>query len=364
MLLATVITCLTVSGLINSIIDTAVTDNAVLRFYFFIVLFVASLTMLLVKLNIATAFLHINFDLLPYWILGLLPMIYLGFAACQAIFIRKRKTKAYFILNVNNAILGGSLVFLGLYSENILVLFCLVLIRPGIVFIFYVLVKRRALFRYLSESIAVPVPREHFRPVYGYYFYGIVSILSASIATLLIRDKLAITFGLDEIGYIFSAQRIFELVMGLSVSFYSTFYFNRLCRCSVLEAKHMVLVASSLSFVFFLGVALVLNIFDKEIIILLLSSNQLPSIGYFFPLSINLLLNSFVYCTGFYILSFYDKRRLIGFEFIFLLFTVCLILFFSGRNVVWAIPIVTFFKVLLNVFILYRKFSMRGVHAA
>jgi len=341
-------------------VDQATNNGAILWFYSLIALSVSAFTWLLAECNIITIILHINSDLLFILVLCLLPLIYIGFVASQALIIRGGKTKAYFILNVSNAVLGGCLVFIGLYLENFFVLFSLVLIRPGVVSVLYFSLKGRAIFDFFRENISITLSQVDFRPVYGYYFYGVVSIMSVSIVSVLIRDKLAIMYGLEEIGYFFSAQRIFELVMGLSVSFYSTFYFNRLCRSSVLEAKRMVFIASVLSFVFFLCVAFTLNVFDEELIGFLLSSSQLPSVEYFFPLSINLLLNSLVYCAGFYILSFYDKRWLIGFELFFLLLTVFLIHSYSGKNIVWALPIVTFFKVLLNTFILYRKFSVKG----
>jgi len=206
-------------------------------------------------------------------------------------------------------------------------------------------------------NIVARTTSDDFKPIFGFYFYGVFSILSVSIISLLIRDKLANSYGIEEIGYFFSAQRIFELIIGLSVSFYSTFYYNRLCHCSSHQAKNMILLASTISFVFFLSIACLLNVMDKQIVTVLLSEHQLPSVEYFPILSINLLLNCLVYCSGFYILSFYRKSRLIVFELVFFIFTVLLVYYFSGKNIVWALPAVTFAKLLLNYFILFKRFS-------
>ncbi|WP_422134197.1 hypothetical protein [Endozoicomonas sp. ALD040] len=345
LLFSTFLMALFTSGLSNNLISSSISDHKTTVFY--TSFGYISVLLVIIFSSKVEKFFSIQLSLPVYVVLLFLPIVYQLFISVQAVNAKQNNSRDYFLFSIANTVVGMFIVCLAISYESYLVLIVAVLIRPGALSFYLIFSGKVAMVRSgepVKEEKGYPTP---------FYLYGFISLMSGIITTGLIRDSLNDSYGFSEMGQYFAAQRIFEIMLSLSAAFYSTFYFSNVSKMTFSDAKLYMYRVSITSCILFSLSSLLLNLFSSELVTLLLSEKQLGAISYFFPLSINLVLNSIGYCSGYLILSRISKYKVSLIETLFLIIFCSLSLFFTGTQLIWLMVLISASKVILNYIILH-----------
>ncbi|MDH1625472.1 hypothetical protein N5E91_04980 [Shewanella xiamenensis] len=348
------------SGFQNCLLSKDVSNKNVLFVYFNLSIVSSFLLYFVSHEGYILKYLLIDVDLYisPLYLL-VLPILYQLFVFQQSSIVSGGRRIDYVFFNTGNAFLCSLLMLITLYYEIFFLTFILILVRPGLLGV----IKFWSYFKGLDVKSFFSRAKEKQENVKALSFllYGIVATVSTIVFSMVIRYILSSDSNIKTVGYFFTAQRIFELLLGLSVTYYSTYYYKTI---SAIENKSIlskiVIENSCFSLLFFSTLSLILYFYSTEIVLILFSETQLPATSFFAPLILNMCINSVVYTIGFALLSKVNKFKLA------LLEVGLLIMFFLFSNlitpslIVWLLPIFTSFKLIINVFLFYNLIKSRS----
>lgn len=351
LLLTTFLTALYSSGLLQTVLAVGVNKDVVLIYS--VIGFMTAFLIVIPFSSFILDYLNIPFSEYLVYTMVVAFIIYQLPVYAQAITIGRSKSVEYFKITVLISVSGLILVIYALYNLTFEWLILVLVVRP-ILFVVLLALKHVRSFLLALKRIEFNLNAKVYSQALGFYFYGLISIVSGLAISSLLRSSLSNDFGLIEIGYFFSAQRLYELALGMAASFYSTFYYSQLSKLDKKEARKLLLKVSVASITFFSIAGAISVLFSEEIILLLLSENQLGAKEYMPALALNMTIYSLVYASGFYVMLFWKKAFMVISEIIFLVSFYILLLFFEGREVVFSLLILSLLKLMFNYFLLLR----------
>lgn len=355
-LLSSLIGAFCTSGLQNCMLSSDVKDKVSLRVYFILGGIVSILLLILIKVGVIHDYLLIEIDnyLSPFLLL-LIPFLYQMFIYKQAKIISSKVRMHFIIFNVLNATLCCVVIVLSIYFNNFYLTIGFLLMRPGVLGFL-------ALTNYIKKIellslFSVFQEREQVRGVLGFLFYGIISTSAFFIYSTITRFIISETYDVQTVGYFYTAQRLFELLLGLSLTYYSSFYFKQLSHLkNTVEIIKVVLKNSLSSFLVFFLISIFILYYADEVVLALFSEKQLSAVMFFEPLIVNLLLGAVVYSIGFALIAKVNKFFMSALEIIYLIIFCVFAYFIEREYIAWLFPIIMMIKLMFNVTIFYKVF--------
>lgn len=359
-LFTAMISAFVTSGLQNCVVSPQVDTNASLRVYFLVALFASLLLIVGSQLGIIKKYFLFDVGVYtPSIFVILLPFIYQIFIYSQSMIINSNKRFDYVKFNVGNTLICTCLIISSIVFEIFFMTVLVLLLRPG----FLGLIKARDYFKALDLKA---VPSLHLitsknPQIFGYLFYGVISTVSFLIFSTAVRLVISESQNFEFVGYFYTAQRLFELVLGISLAYYSSYYFKRICNINdYAVVTKTVLKYCLFSFLVFSAIGLTINLFAAEIVTTLFSEKQLASVIFFFPLTVNMIFISQVYVVGFSLVAKASKLLLSAVEIFYVLCFFALVPVFRGIDIVWILPAVTTIKLIVNSLIFWKLFYGRN----
>lgn len=344
------------SGLQNCVVAPQVDTNASLQVYFLVALFVSLLLVVGSQLGlIEKYFLFDPLAYVPIIFIVFLPFIYQVFVYTQSIIINSDKRLNYVKFNVGNTLLCTCLIISSIAFDVFFLTVFVLLLRPGLLG----LIKVRDYIEVLNLKSVSAFKFKVIKnsKIFGYLFYGIISTVSFLIFSTAVRLVISESQSFEFVGYFYTAQRLFELVLSVSLAYYSSYYFKKICNINDYGViTKTVLKYCLFSFVVFSVIGLTINLFAAEIVTILFSEKQLASTRFFVPLTVNMIFISLVYVVGFSLVAKASKLLLSTVEIFYVLCFFALVPVLKNIDIVWILPAVTIIKLIVNSLIFWRIF--------
>ncbi len=358
-LLSSLISAFSTSGLQNCILSADIRERVTLQVFFFFALLISILLFILNEIGFVAEYFLLDVEkyMTPYLLFSL-PFFYQIFIFKQAVVINGGVRKDFVLLNVGNSVLCSAFLILTIYFEKFYLTFAFILFRPGFLglFMFSEYIKKidfKSLLIHFKDLF-------YLNKVFGYLLYGVVSTSAFYIYSAIARFVISEAYDLETVGYFYTAQRLFELLLGLSLTYYSSYYYRKISSISDLKlVASIVLKICILSLVSFLLISLLLFVFSEEIILVLFSKEQLPAVVFFNPLIVNMILGSLVYSIGFSLVAKAKKSTIIILELLYLVCFVFFTAYLGSELVVWVFPLIMLIKLICNFMLFYRVFYAR-----
>ncbi|MEQ3511913.1 hypothetical protein ABMY35_00885 [Pseudoalteromonas sp. BZB3] len=361
-LMSSLISSFCTPGLQNSIMSTEVKKESALKVYFILATIISALLYFLIKIGSIKNYFLIDVEsyISPLFIL-LIPFLYQAFVYKQAKVVNSGVRKNFIFFNVGNAFLCSLVLVLTMYFEAFVLTFLFLLLRPGFLGLLSIYDYLKNISFNINFKCIFDFSHDK-KNILGYLCYGVVSTSSFYIYSSIARFTISESYDLETVGYFYTAQRIFELLLGFSLAYYSNYYFRKLSTTNDVKLLCRTVFSTSLySALFFTLIAFIILFFSKDIVLLLFSVEQLPATKFFEPLLVNMILGSLVYSIGFALVAKANKFTMTILELLYL-FAFCIFtLLFDAEYVVWIFPLIMLVKLTCNYFMFYRVFYARKV---